>query len=69
MQLLELQAKLAAFFLEHSFYLKEWQANYCYSNLGIWQTITQKEPSEPATSRQTPDSIHAYDKTEALSTN
>lgn len=36
MQLFELQAKLAAFFMEHNFYLKEAEANYNYFNLDIW---------------------------------
>ena len=56
-QLSELQAKLAAF-LSTIFMWKNGRPIMGYPKLSSWQTITQKEPSEPATSRKTPDSTY-----------
>lgn len=35
-------AELITYFMEHHFYLQEWQGKYIYSDLIIWQVFSQK---------------------------
>lgn len=55
-RLVELWAKLTAFFMELHFYLKERLMNYGYSVLSIWQHFLKNEQSVSVTSRKTTDS-------------